>query len=180
MDLIDKINKKGMEIAQSEYEKQMQKRAAAVADIERVKSLAPRIQRLWNICQAMLDNNFPLGETYYHAGFPHYEFETEGTFHRLGFKVRRSSFMSVRGEIIGFGVEYDGDSFIVNGDGVWGHYINGKFVTGNIDTVHSYYCGHRNVPQYEIVLFTNHIKKTLNGFDEFERNVLEYAESITK
>ena len=178
--IIDKINKKGAEIANSEFKKIMQKRAAVVADIERVKSLAPRIQRLWDICQAMLDNNFPLGETYYHVGFPHYEFETEGTFHRLGFEVRRSSLMSVSGKIIGFGVDYDNNSFIVNRDGVWGYYINGNFVAGNIDTVHSYYCGYRNVPQYEISLFTNHIKKTLNGFDEFERNVLEYAKSITE
>lgn len=185
MDLIEKINKKGTENANSELKKLMQERATVVANIERVKSLAPRIQRLWDICQAMLDNGFPLGKIEYYVGFPHFEFETEDTFHRLGFKVNRHwcslrGEVIGRGEIIGFGIEYDNDSFIVNRDGVWGYYINGNFVAGDIDKIHSYYCGHRNVPQYKIWLFTNHINKTLNGFDEFERNVLEYAESITK
>lgn len=183
--IVDKINKKGAEINRSKEEKLMFQRGAVIADLERVRSLGPRIANLWTICQALLDNGFVLGKvTRSNMGFHYPEFEADGIYHGLGFKVRNRPFGSLTGgTIISFGIEgggYSGESFFVNKDGVWGRQSENGFVEGNIDLIHFYYDGYRNVPQYTITSFTGKIKQVLEKFDQFEARVLEYAKSIAE
>jgi hypothetical protein len=190
MELLDMINKKGAENRNAEVAKLIGKRDNALMLLNTVEMLGPRISYLWNVCQALLNNGFVLGkETRSNMGFDYPEFETDGIFHRIGFKVVGRRFGSVTGgTIICFGIKgggCDGEDFFVNKDGVWGTTKwmaagDCKFVEGNIDKVYHYYNGYLNVPLYTINSFTNKIQSVINGFEDFEQRVLDYAESVVK
>lgn len=183
--LIEKINAKGQEIKHDKMNKLKEERESVLVNVVKIKELAPRIAQLWDICQTLLDNGFPLGKVSSHMGFPYYEFETDGIFHGLGFYVRRTSF-ALRGKIVGFGIEgggCDGTSALINKSGQLGYY-NGKreFVARSIDDKHFLSNGDNYAPSvgklFQDKAYASKLRAIVAGFDNFENEVIEYANEI--
>ena len=171
--LIERINAKGQAIADEKNRIDNAKKLVFEEKVAKIKELAPRIQKLWDIAQTLLNNNMPLGEELRDGcGFPHWRLETDGIFHGLGFLVKHNGF-GVCGTIIGFGMKgggWDGESVLFSRTGEG---INSKFW-------YSYSFDQQTSKPWEKSDICRKIDGILNGFDEYERKLLEHAESVCK
>jgi len=177
-DIIKKIQEKGKQLENEKQTKLNIERNGVLKNVNKIKELAPRIAQLWDICQALLDNGFPLGKTKYHLGFPYYEFETEGIYHGIGFFVNRNI-------IYGFGIAgggCSGKSALVNKEGELGHYIDKKFVPTSIDDQTWLSNGDNYAPSpgklYQDKSLASKLEKIATNFDEFESKVMAYVNKI--
>ena len=177
-DLIEKINTKGRKIQQEEMDKEAMRRMEIEKDYIAAKGLSSRINKLWDICQALLDNGFKLGKSKHWVGTDYYEFQTDGIYHWLGFVVRNK-------QILAFGITgggCDGRSVYIDREGKIGMFVNGGFREDNIDDSCYISNGDNYAPSrgrtYQDPYFTGKLRKIVLEFDDFERRVMEYANSI--
>lgn len=183
--IIEKIQAKGQQIKQEKINEEAMKRSAVEKDYIAAKALSSRINKLWDICQALLDNGFTLGKTSYWVDSTYYEFETDGWYHWLGFLVKRKRGQKRR-EIIAFGIEGGGccgRSVFINRQGMVGKFgSNETFLEDNIDDNCYISRGDNYSPKsgktYQDPDFTYKLKRIVSGFDEFEAKVLAYANEI--
>ena len=172
--LIEKINLKGQQIRNQRQLEINEKRERVIQDIEKTKALIPRIKKLWEIGQTLLNNGFNIGKPHHAPGSTYYEYETNGWYHWLGFFVRNNEiygFGECGGGCCGKSVRITHDGTIMYGD---------KIANADDDCLISR--GDNYSPRagkmYENVDFTHKLSRILNGFDDFEKGVLDFAESI--
>lgn len=187
MDLIQKINAKAQQERIEAYKKQMTERDMVIADLEKVKALAPRIAKLWDICQTLANNGIPLGKVK-HKTFDYLEFETDCVNHWLGFVMKDNHRLLslVGGRIVGFGIAGGGccgRNFFVNknGEPITWNCTAKTFVKQDIDQCVPISRGDNYAPYHASLWqdkeWCGKIKKMLNDFDDFEARVIAYAES---
>lgn len=164
--LIDRINAKANKMRQDKIDESDKKKKDFLNKLEKVKELAPRISKMWDVAQALISNGFRLGDVKCWAGFKHYTLESDSMYHWLGFVIN--------GNVVkGFGIVGGGccgKSLVCGRDGEFG-----------IDMEIAYACGDLSVkyyPAWEYPHFVNKLDEILYGFDEYERKFYEYAERI--
>ena len=154
-------------------------------DLKSVKALAPRIEKVWDMCQEMIDRGVTMGEntrTYLCGMGIVHEFQTEGVFHQLGFLLDRGWDTIARynkeRKIVAFGIEgggYCGHSVFFNKDGSPHNFDPDKKVCCNPVEYGVYV----HYPHEE-----NHIvkkvKTILRNFDNFENRVIDYYNKTIK
>ena len=119
--------------------------------------LGERINTLITLGRTLLELGMPIGEKYYEYGFFYERFKTDGIHHNIGFVI-------THGILEGIGIEGGG---CCGGDlcvGADGNIIRGlprKYSDG------SYRKGEHQK-----------MKQLLDGFCEFERNVVNYIENL--
>ena len=181
-DIIKKINEKGQQIRQAELDKDSEMRKSIENYYNAAKKLSGRINKLWDICQALLDNGFKLGKPSYHGRSEYYEFETEGWYHWLGFELRHDR------KVVAFGVHGGGccgRSVFINRKGEIGKFNdNDIWIKDDIDDDCYISRGDNYAPKsgktYQDPDFTEKLKTIVNKFDDFESRLIEYANEITK
>lgn len=164
--LIDRINAKANKMRQEKIDESDKKKKDFLNKLEKVKELAPRISKMWDVAQALISNGFRLGDVKYWVDFKHYTLESDATYHWLGFVIN--------GNVVkGFGIVGGGccgKSLVCDKKGEFG-----------IDMEIEYACGDLSVkyyPAWEYPHFIDKLDKILYGFDEYERKFYEYAERI--
>lgn len=162
--LIDRINAKGNKIRQNKIDESDKKKKDFLSKLDKVKELAPRISKMWDVAQALISNGFRLGDVKHWAGFKHYTLESDSMYHWLGFVI---------------------DGSVVNGFGIVGGGCCGKsLVCGrdgefNLDMSRSeYYNGRGSLPVWEYPDYVGKLNEIVYGFDDYERKFYEYAERI--
>ena len=117
--------------------------------------LGERINILITIGRKLLELGMPIGEKYYECGFYYDKFVTDRIHHNIGFVVNH-------GILEGIGIEGGG---CCGGDLCVG--ADGYIVRG----MPHYYDGYAKGEHQKM-------KKLLDGFCEFERNVINYIENL--
>lgn len=120
-----------------------------------LNKLGERINTLITLGRKLLELGMPIGEKYYEYGFFYEKLKTDGIHHNIGFVV-------THGILEGIGIEGGG---CCGGDlcvGVDGYIIRGmpRYREGYAKGEHQ------------------KMKKLLDGFCEFERNVVNYIENL--
>ena len=117
--------------------------------------LGERINILITLGRKLLELGMPIGEKYYECGFYYDKFVTDRIHHNIGFVVNH-------GILEGIGIEGGG---CCGGDLCVG--ADGYIVRG----MPHYYDGYAKGEHQKM-------KKLLDGFCEFERNVINYIENL--
>ena len=117
--------------------------------------LGERINTLITLGRTLLLMGLPIGEKYYDHGFYFDKFKTDGIHHNIGFVINH-------GVLEGIGIEGGG---CCGGDLCVG--ADGYIVRG----MPHYYDGYAKGEHQKM-------KKLLDGFCEFERNVINYIENL--
>ena len=117
--------------------------------------LGERINNLMTLGRTLLRMGLPIGEKYYDHGFYFDKFKTDGIHHNIGFVINH-------GVLEGIGIEGGG---CCGGDLCVG--ADGYIVRG----MPHYYDGYAKGEHQKM-------KKLLDGFCEFERNVINYIENL--
>ena len=173
--LIEKINAKGAEIRNAEVKRVMSEKEIFASRLEAFKALSPRINKMWDVANALRHNGFKLGDKIDRNGLGN--FESDGICHRLGFYYKGNPYWGPI-PIDGFGIQGGGccgSSVYIDryANIFWRGGILNANTINNLDyrvPTPAYDCGHINCKLVEI----------LEGFDEFERKFYEYAESVIK
>lgn len=167
--LASKINKKGQEIEYQQLSEQEKKRRETISKTIALGTLQERLRDMWEIAEILLKNGFRLGKTREWIGNKYYSLESDVQYHSLGFAIEQS-------RIIGFGVVGGGccgKSILLNRNGEITEQINWDAQTHNYNNGESY-CNYENP---DIV---GKIDEILKGFDEYEQNFYEFAESVVE
>ena len=117
--------------------------------------LGERINTLITLGRKLLELGMPIGEKYYECGFYYDKFVTDRIHHNIGFVVNH-------GILEGIGIEGGG---CCGGDLCVG--ADGYIVTGMLRYRKGYAKGEHQK-----------MKKLLDGFCEFERDVINYIENL--
>lgn len=172
--LIEKINAKGAEIRNAEVKRTMTKKEIFASRLEAFKTLSPRINKVWDVANALRHNGFKLGDEDCNGLG---NFETDGIYHRLGFYYKGNPYWGLI-PIDGFGIQgggCDGSSVYMD------RYANIFWCGGILDVNTINNLDYRvSIPAYDCGHINGKLVKILNGFDEFERKFYEYAESVIK
>jgi len=177
--LIEQLNRKGAEMRHQKALDQIEKRNDAVYKLKKVKDLAPRVKRLIDIANCLLNNGFTLGYKHERCGFTHYSLQTDGIDHYIGFVRLYKGVVAVGYE----GGGCDGENFYVDENGRYVYdydYNSGVERIVDVDYIHSYCYDKRNVPHYAVLEFQRKLNRFLKEFDSFEARVLSYANSLLK
>lgn len=87
--------------------------------LKKLQILVPRMQEMWQLASAMLENGFSLGKII--GNFSRAEFYTEGVNHKVGFYAKRPYYLPEPSALIGFGIMNGGWNgsidFVVDKDG---------------------------------------------------------------
>ena len=133
------------------------------------KELAPRVKDLLSICNALIENDLPIGtrRSAFNAFGYKDEFVAESIDHDLGFFIEGKT-LTNEGELIGVGIF---------GGGLYGHDIaidaEGNLVKNPLTAHRSF-----NEPGTPYSDFQFKAEKFMKNFNEFERKVHEYVSNL--
>lgn len=161
---LDKIANIGKQKVDAAVAEQQRKEDTIARYAVEIKALAPRIEKLMQVGQALLKNDIPLGkQTKNICGSYDDEFVTNGLSHHLGFYFSHGKNNS---PLLGIGIEGGGccgRSLAVN--------EKGDMVVKIDPHYHSYqYFGYND--------YCGKCKKFLDNFDSFEKRVYEYIDNL--
>lgn len=166
--LIDRINAKGNKMRQDKIDESNKKKKDFLSKLDKVKELAPRISKMWDVAQALISNGFRLGDVKYRAGSEYYTLESDGTCHWLGFVIN--------GNVVkGFGIVGGGccgKSLVCDKKGEFGINMETTYACGDLSV--KYY------PAWEYPHYVSKLNEIVCGFDDYERKFYEFAESIAE
>ena len=162
MNYIEKITKKATELKNEEVRISNLKKEKFFKNIETIKGLSARINKMWDIAQALLNNGFKLGEKMQQDGC--YTLESDCWYHQLGFVV--SSNVVVGFGIVGGGCCGEGVMFDRSGD------CNIDFEKTYIEGYYTQKC----VSVWEYSNIAGKVETMVTEFDEYEKKFYGYVE----
>lgn len=155
--IIDKINAKGAEIRTARINEEEARINSLKAKVQRAVELLPRIEDMWKIAEAMIRNNFRIGEKKTWVSSDYYTLETDAYSHYLGFCTNNGTHVSSFG-VAGGGC--CGSGFRINRNGS---------VNVNIDLFTKDW-------QYSDLEWA--VDRFLDEFDGYEQQFYEFAEKL--